>query len=158
MPGTTPQEALKHPSVDGLSADRSAASDHWQSEQAIAELEHAIALDPSDVWNYREMAMAKILAGHPEEGLTYVAASLRVDPREEGWPTWLRGMAEFSLERYPEAAASLEKDLAQAANPDYGNLLPLMSAYGHLGATDKAAALLPKDPGLFGSLLATGVE
>lgn len=140
----TLQEALKHPSSTAYQLIARRHTHHWQPEQAVAELQHAISLDPSDVWNYREMAMAQVFAGHPEEGLAYVAASLRVDPREEGWPTWLRGMAAFSLGHYSEAATSLEKDLWQAANPDYGDLLPLMSAYGHLGATDKAASLLPK--------------
>jgi TolB-like protein len=138
------QEALKYPSSTAYQLIARRHTDHWESEQAVTELNHAIALDPSDVWNYREMAMAQIFAGHPGEGLAFVAASLRVDPREEGWPTWLRGLAAFSLGHYPEAAALLEKDLARAENPDYGAYLPLMSAYGHLGATDKAASLLPR--------------
>ena len=138
------QEALKHPSATVYQLIARRKTFNWQAEASIDALEHAIALDPSDVWNYREMALAKIFAGHPEEGLTYVAASLRVDPRDGGWPNWLRGLAEFSLERYPEAVASLEKNVAQATNPEYGDLLPLMSAYGHLGATEKAAALLPR--------------
>jgi TolB-like protein len=138
------QEALKHPSSTAYQLIARRHTDHWESAQAVAELQHAIALDPSDVWNYREMAMAQIFAGNPDEGLAYVAASLRVDPREEDWPTWLRGMAAFSLGKYEQAATLLEQDLARASPPDYGNFLPLLSAYGHLGATARAASLMPR--------------
>jgi adenylate cyclase len=53
----------------------------------------------------------------------------------------LRGLAEFSLDRYEDAAASLEETLAGPAPNRYENLLPLMAAYGKLGALDKARAL-----------------
>src|SRR4029453_8292199 len=99
---------------------------------------------PSDVWNYREMAMAQIFAGNPQEALTFTAGSLRLDPRDEIWATWRRGRADFSLGRYSDAAPLLEKALASPGPHDYGDLLPLMSAYGYLGATDKAASLLKK--------------
>ena len=138
------QDALKHPSSNAYQLIARKHTFSWQADASIDALEHAIALDPSDVWNYREMALAQIFAGHPDEGVAYVVASLRVDPRDGGWPNWLRGLAAFSLGKYPEAVASLEKNVALGTNPEYADLLPLMSAYGHLGATDKAASLLPR--------------
>jgi tetratricopeptide (TPR) repeat protein len=135
------EEAMEDPSVSGYQLAAERHINHWESESAIAELERAIALDPSDVWNYRQMAKAKILGGHAAEGLTFIAASLRVDPREYQWTTSLRGLAEFSLERYADAAASLEKTLEGPAPNTYDNLLPLMAAYGQLGATSKAQVL-----------------
>jgi adenylate cyclase len=135
------EEAMQDPSVSGFQLAAERHINHWESESAIAELERAIALDPSDVWNYRQMAKAKILGGHAAEGLTFIAASLRVDPREYQWTTSLRGLAEFSLERYADAAASLEKTLEGPAPNTYDNLLPLMAAYGQLGATSKGQVL-----------------
>ena len=135
------EEAMKYPSVSGYQLAAERHINHWESDLAIAELERAISLDPSDVWNYRQMAKAKILGGHAAEGLTFIEASLRVDPRELQWTTSLRGLAEFSLERYADAAASLEKTLAGPAPSNYDNLLPLMAAYGKLGTFDKARAL-----------------
>ena len=104
-------EAMKYKSVSGYQLAAERHINHWESDLAIAALERAILLDPSDVWNYRQMAKAKILGGHAGEGLTFIEASLRVDPREFQWTTGLRGLAEFSLERYADAAASLEKTL-----------------------------------------------
>jgi len=140
----TLQQALKHPSSVAYQLIARKHTYQWQAEKAITELEHAIALDPSDVWNYREMAQAQVFAGRPEEALAFVEASLRLDPRDNGWPTWVRGMANFSLGRYSEAVVLLETNAAMPGGKEYPDLLPLMSAYGHLGAADKAAPLMER--------------
>ena len=135
------EDAMKYPSARAYQLAGERHINHWEADLAIADLERAIALDPSDVWNYRQMAKAKILGGHPDEGLAFIGASLRVDPREFQWTTALRGLAEFALEHYADAAASLEQTLAGPAPNRYDNLLPLMAAYGKLGAAEKANAL-----------------
>ena len=134
-------EAMKHPSASGYQLAAERHINHWESELAITDLQHAIALDPSDVWNYRQMAKAKILGGRPDEGLAFIDVSLLFDPRERRWTTVLRGLAEFELEHYPEAAALLETTLVGPAPNRYDNLLPLMATYGKLGAADKAKLL-----------------
>ena len=134
-------KAMRYPSARGYQLAGERHISHWESDLAIADLEHARTLDPSDVWNHRHLARAKILGGDAAEGLTNIEASLRVDPREVQWTTSLRGLAEFSLEHYADAAASLETTLNGPAPNNYNNLLPLMATYGKLGAADKANAL-----------------
>jgi TolB-like protein/class 3 adenylate cyclase len=136
------ERAMKHPSARGYQLAGERHINHWEPEMAISDLDRAIALDPSNVWNYRQKAKAEILGGDPAEGLTFIDTSLRVDPREHQWTTSLRGLAEFSLERYADAAASLEKTLAGPAASNYDNLLPLMAAYGKLGEDEKARGLM----------------
>jgi adenylate cyclase len=117
------EEAMKHPSARAYQLAGERHINHWESDLAIAELARAIELDPSDVWNYRQMAKANILGGHPDKGLTNIATSLRLDPREHQWTIALRGLAEFALERYPRgchipgeiAARSRRQQLRQPA-------------------------------------------
>jgi tetratricopeptide (TPR) repeat protein len=113
---------------------------HWQFDLAISELQHAIALNPSDAWSYQEMSEAQTLSGKPQEGLTFLEAALRVDPRQDQDVFRLRGLAELALEHYADAAVLLEKSLRSNDN-GYGNVLPLMATYGQQGAIDKATAL-----------------
>jgi TolB-like protein/tetratricopeptide (TPR) repeat protein len=135
-------EAMKHPSARGYQLAAERHINHWEAASAIADLANALALDPSDVRNYRQMAKAKILGGDAAEGLTFIEASRRVDPRDDQWTTVLRGLAEFALERYADSAASLESTLNGPSSNSYDNMLPLLAAYGKLGATGKATALM----------------
>ena len=135
------EDAMRHPSSRAYQLAGERHINHWEADKAVAELEHAIALDPSDVRNYRQMAKARILGGEPDRGLTFIEGSLRLDPRENQWTTALRGLAEFGLEHYEDAASYLERSLAGPAANNYDNLLPLMATYGKLGAVEKARAL-----------------
>src|SRR4029453_18480063 len=129
------ETAMKNPSASAYQLVAQRHMNHWQFDLAIPELPRASALNPSDAWSYRMMSEAQTLSGHPEEALTFVEASLRVDPREEQDTFRLRGLAESTLERYADAAASLEKTLRPNDN-GYKNLPPLMATYGQQGAID----------------------
>ena len=53
---------------------------HRQHDEAIAGLEKAIALDPSDPLNYEAMSQALTFSGRAADGLDYIDAAMRVDP------------------------------------------------------------------------------
>jgi adenylate cyclase len=122
-----------------------------KSEEAIAAAQKAVVLDPSDPEAYTEMSWALILGGRPQEGLEYLDAALRVDPKSTPWHFPLAGLAEFSMGRYAEAAALLEKIETDRGvtsywdfSRDYSGLRLLVSAYGHLGRDADADAIKEK--------------
>jgi adenylate cyclase len=110
-----------------------------KSEEAIAAAQKAIALDPSDSDGYLQMSWTLIFNGRPQDGRDYLGAALRLDPK---WTTWryvVGGLAEFSMGRYAEAAALLEKlEPERGATSfwdfwgNYNGLRLLVSVYGHL--------------------------
>jgi TolB-like protein/class 3 adenylate cyclase/Flp pilus assembly protein TadD len=126
------QEALKHPSPRAFRIDADLRIYAQQHDEAIADLERAIALDPSDYESYAWMAYAMNLAGRPEDGQRYIEAALRLDPRAVELLVPDIGFAQFSAGRFADAAATLEKHFA--ANPESGwSGALLAAAYGHLG-------------------------
>jgi adenylate cyclase len=122
-----------------------------KSDEAIAAAQKSIALDPSDGWGYEEMSLALTFNGRPADGREYLDAALRVDPKWTPWRYLMAGLAEFSLGRFAEAAALLEKlDQAQQVSSywdfwaKYNGLRLLISTYGHLGRSADAAAVAEK--------------
>ncbi len=117
-----------------------------KSDEAIVALEKAIALDSSDAWSYETMSSALTFNGRPAEGRGYVDAAARVEPASNGWRHYLVALAYFSMDRFEEAVASIEKIEPQPReygwfwNNFYGLMLGI-SAYGHLGQDDRVGAL-----------------
>ena len=117
-----------------------------RSDEAIAALEKAIALDSSNAWSYEMMSWALTFNGRPADGRGYIDAAARVDPAPSNWRHLLVSLAYFSMDRFDQSVASLEK--IDPHRREYGwfwtNFLGLIleiSAYGHLGRTDSVAAL-----------------
>nr|WP_246663630.1 adenylate/guanylate cyclase domain-containing protein [Phyllobacterium endophyticum] len=117
-----------------------------RSDEAIAAAERAIALDASDPANYESLSIALIYNGRAMDGLGYLDAAARVDPLWSRWRYLLAGQAYFSLGRFEEAVAALEKIQPEAKEstywdfwPKYDDLVMLISAYGQLGQNADAA-------------------
>jgi adenylate cyclase len=120
-----------------------------RSDEAVDVLLKAIALNPSDPWNYIGIAKALNFSGRPREALDYMDAALRVDP-DPGWGEeryYLTGLAEFDQGRFEQAIGQFEKiDFLFSTEPwpkFYASQL-LVSAYEHLGRTDQVAVALQK--------------
>ncbi len=87
-----------------------------QYEQAIAEGERAIALDPNNADSYALQADALNLAGRPVEALRAVAQAMRLNPCYP--PNYLfdLGLAYQLTGRYAEAIVALKEALSRSPN------------------------------------------
>jgi tetratricopeptide (TPR) repeat protein len=115
---------------------------HFQQyEDAIAEAQRAIALDPNDAESYVALADALSLAGRAQEALNWVERAMRLNPHYPSYYLYQLGLARFCLEQFDKAAISLEK--ATALNPDdRWSYRLLLATYGHLGRGDDATKAL----------------
>ncbi len=128
------QQAAKHPSPTYYQIVASLLLRQQKSDDAIAALEKAISLDASDPWNYDDMSQALAFNGRPSEGRGYIDAAMRVEPGWTAWRSYVAGLTHFSMERFQEAAASLEKIDTQPIMhwAIFYGLIVRMAAYGHL--------------------------
>jgi TolB-like protein/class 3 adenylate cyclase/Tfp pilus assembly protein PilF len=126
------QEAMKHPSPRALQIAAEKQLNVQQHDAAIANLERAIALDPSNYDSFAWLAYALNLAGRPDAGRRYLDAALRLDPRAAEWLVPDMGFTQFSAGRFEEAAATLEKWVADHPDNTWA-ATTLVAAYGHLG-------------------------
>ena len=117
-----------------------------RSDEAIAAAERAIALDASDPENHEWLSTAMIYNGRAADGLGYLDAAARVDPKWSRTRYFLAGLAYFSMDRFNEAAATLEKIEPESKETSYWDfwsnyigLMLLVSAYGQLEQSDDAA-------------------
>jgi tetratricopeptide (TPR) repeat protein len=111
-----------------------------RTDEAVAAAEKAIALDPSEPYNYRQMAQALIFNGRTADGISYLDAAERVDPRLTFYQIYLRGLGQFCLDRFDDAIASLEKmeSMAPDAWAHYFGMYLLVAAHQHLGHPEEA--------------------
>jgi TolB-like protein/class 3 adenylate cyclase/Flp pilus assembly protein TadD len=116
-------------------------------ESAIAEAEHAIAIDPNDADGYMAMAVALIYFGKPKEAVDFVKKAMRLDPHNIANHLYTLGLAHFGMEKFQEAANFFER--AFELKPELGLLQRayLAVAYVYLGQEEKAKAELD-DPNI----------
>ncbi len=110
-----------------------------QYKAAIAEAEHAIALDPNDPAGHLAMADALTLAGRAAEAVPMLERTMRLDPHYPAARLARLGLAYFGMEQFDTAVTFFERAIQR--NP---NLSPwiLAAAYAHLGHTQEAADTL----------------
>ncbi len=108
-------------------------------EEAIAEAERAIALNPNDVDSLFAMARALIFGGRAHEGADYVKRAMRLDPHYPAQYLSFLGLAQFCTGQLEEAAIALER--AHKRNPEL-EAYPLVATYAHLGREEEAADIL----------------
>jgi adenylate cyclase len=112
-----------------------------QHEEAIAEAQRAIALDPNDADSYVALAGALSLAGRADEALNWVKRAMRINPHYPSYYLYQLGLARFGMEQFDKAAISLEK--ATALNPDdRWSYRLLLATYGLLGRSEDATKAL----------------
>jgi tetratricopeptide (TPR) repeat protein len=111
------------------------------TDQALDEFGAAIALDPSDSWNYAYLAETLNQAGRSLEAIPSIEKAMRLDPHYPSDFLRILGMAQFQLEQFPDAAASLSR--ASAMNPDdLWSLAALVATDGYLGRKNEAATAI----------------
>jgi adenylate cyclase len=143
----TPDEALetayelarKAVALDGDDYDN-----HWslavvqlfrrEFDEAMAEYERALSLNPNDADVLVEMGEALTYLGRPDEAVEQIERAMRLNPKYDDWYLWDLGFAHYQAERYEEALAALKR----IANPANGVRLMMASAYAQLGREDEA--------------------
>jgi tetratricopeptide (TPR) repeat protein len=89
-----------------------------QYDQALAEGERAIALDPNNADSYARQADVLNLAGRFEDALRLMEQAIRLNPRYPPWYLVELGVAYHSTGRYAEAITVLQEAIDR--NPNMG--------------------------------------
>jgi TolB-like protein/Tfp pilus assembly protein PilF len=109
-----------------------------QYDQAIAEGERAIALDPNNADSYTRQAEVLNFAGRPEDALGAVEQAMRLNPRYPPLYLFQLGWAYRATGRYAEAITTLKEVISQS--PDW------LSAHFLLAASYNLQRLSQQSP------------
>jgi len=133
------EQALRNPTP---LAHRTAAKLYFyfrRWDEAMAQAEQAIALDPNDPNGYEAMSSLLVSLGRAAEGLDFIKKAIRLDPQSDY--LYQLGKAQFHLERYDEAAATMLRATKLNSLDDWNYFL-LAAAYGHLGREQEAKSAI----------------
>jgi tetratricopeptide (TPR) repeat protein len=119
-------------------------------DEAIAESERAVALDPSDSLALANLSNILSSAGRAPDGLDAIKSALRIDPHYPPLYLHYLAKAQFGLGHFAEAAASWEEETKRSPEASWGFVF-LASAYGHLGRASEAKAAIAKADAGFAS-------
>ncbi len=114
-----------------------------QYEEAIAEGQRAISLDPNFAEGYARLGNILSFAGRPEEGLGLVKKAMRIDPHYTVPYLFFLGHAYYAMEKYEEAIASLKRGVARSSDDRYSRVtanLMLAIIHSELGQKEEAQA------------------
>jgi len=110
-----------------------------QYDNAIAEAEKAIDLNPNGAVNYGTLGAILGSAGNWHEGVLYLKKSIRLSPFASFGDYYFLGRAHFMLGQYDESLETLKK--AMQANP---NFFPaqvfIVACYSSMGRSEEATA------------------
>lgn len=101
-------------------------------DEAVSEAELAVALDINDPAGYVALASALVLAGRPEEGIDAIRTAMRIDPNYPPGYLLVLAQAQFGMDRFDEAAATLKQVVKRNPENEWGWIY-LAATYGHLG-------------------------
>jgi TolB-like protein/class 3 adenylate cyclase len=110
-------------------------------DQAIAELERALVLDPNLAAAHGGIGLAKIFIGRAVETEAHVNEALRLSPRDNFAWLWLQyaGGAKLALGADQEAVARLRRSIELNRNSPFVHFF-LAAALANLGKLDEAQA------------------
>ena len=104
--------------------------------QARHYLERAIEMNPHDSWTWSHYAWYLTTVGEHEKSLGYMSQREAIDPFPPNWHWETKGISEYSLGRYREAAVTL----GRIAGEGYWIHGFLAACYGQLDEPEKAQA------------------
>jgi adenylate cyclase len=115
-------------------------SQKQQYDQAIAEGERTVALDPNDADSYAVQAEVLNFAGRPEEALRAVEQAMRLNPRCPPWYLFQVGWAYLMTGRYAEAIAAQKEVISGNPNFIHAHLNLALSYLGQWVSQQSPAA------------------
>jgi adenylate cyclase len=110
-----------------------------QHDQAIAEAERAIALDPNEADGYARLGTPLSFAGRPEEALGLIEKAMRRNPHYPPVYVFGLGHSYHLMGRYEEAIAAFKKALTRNPNDSPAHQF-LAAIYSELGREEEARA------------------
>lgn len=135
--------ALKNPT--SIAYNVSAWLNVWQRayDDALEDIDKAIALDPNDPFNFNMKAHILSRTGPAKEAELYALRAIRLNPKSAGTHYRQLGKALFFQDQLNDAVDAFEKSIS--IDPDYKwHYLDLAATYGQMGELNKAAAALKK--------------
>jgi TolB-like protein/class 3 adenylate cyclase/Tfp pilus assembly protein PilF len=109
-----------------------------QYDKAIAQFEHALAINPNLVEANRSLGSSLRASGKLEEALPYIKKALRLNPVNRGrWS--ILGITYYALERYEEAISVLKEVIRFSPNHQASHVY-LAACYMALGREEEAHA------------------
>jgi tetratricopeptide (TPR) repeat protein len=137
-------EAEKRPTSTSFQA----RANYWvkTSAEAVWSLDFykkAIALDPSDSWNFAYLAWAQVGMGRQSDAMSNIKTAMRLDPHYPPVFLHILGVVQLSSGDYEQAARSLNQ--ATKLNPDNEfTLIALAAAYGYLDRKQEAERVVAR--------------
>jgi adenylate cyclase len=108
-----------------------------QHEDAIVEIERAMALNPNYVdWRF---GLALVLAGHSWRAIHLIEAYMRLDPFYSSLASHILGLAHYMLQQYEQALPALRDCVSRSPNLRAGHCW-LAATYARLGQLQQARA------------------
>ncbi len=116
-------------------------------DQARHYLEQAIEMNPHDAWTWSHYAWLLTTVGEHETSLQYLGNREAIDPYPPNWHWETRGISEYSLRRYSDAAVTFNR----IVGPCHWIRGLLAACLGQLGEHEEArrqwARMLREQPG-----------
>jgi adenylate cyclase len=132
----------------------------FQIKRALAEIDQAISINPSDAEALGDRGTILVWSGRLEEAIEVYKPAFVFDPNLRGEHVFSHGLAYYLLRRHEDAIRVLERGVARY--PDYIFIrVVLVAAYGQLGQivearrnAEEVRRIFPIfDPGTFGARL-----
>ena len=122
-----------------------------QHQEAISEMERALALDSNDPACHLHMGYVLSMAGRPKDGVDFLKRGMRLDPHSPSRYLANLGVAYFCMGELEEAVGLFEK--AMRLNPESAPTWArwLASFYGLLGRDQEARAALETNKKVWGN-------
>src|SRR4029077_15250002 len=136
-------KALEHPTPLAYSVSAEWLSRQGRNEEALAQIERALALGPNEADTHVSSARILIANGRAEEAEKAVRLAMRLNPHYEPDYLSVLGQALFLQERYGEAAAFVERAVNRQPDRDE-DYKTLAAIYGFLGRVKDAEAAVKK--------------
>ena len=136
-------KALKHPTSVAYSISSRILTFQGRRDEALAEINRAIALDRNDPDSHISKSWILIFTGQPEQAEESARLAMRINPHFP--PDYLHalGRALFYQGRHEEAAEIFERVASRQPERKH-TYMRLAAAYGHLGRLEEAKAAVAK--------------